>query len=189
MFEQYFWQIGCILMFFILVFGCYGSYATTVVAWSRPPVPTKNGKGVKAAKLETKDLVLCYVPLAQVCMVKKAMYGSSTVENVLSIVSSAGIVLNLLNKFLLPINGLVMFICNIIMILCTAIALLLYGIVTARCTRAYGYGWMSTLIAFIIPCQSCMWLKSNIAYKMKQLHKEEAFTGNGSSTVIKSRTN
>lgn len=186
---DYFWVIGCFVIFFVMLFANYGSFAKVVVAWSRPPVHVRGSSKVKASELTTKEKILCYIPLVQVCMVKKAVYNNYTVEKILSIISAVGILVNLINKFFLPINSLVMFICNIIMILCTLLFMIIYGEVTARCAKAYDYSWLLIIACALVPYLACSRLTGNIPYKMKQLYKEETLSGYGGDTIIKQRTN
>lgn len=184
-----FWGVGCFLCFFLCIFGNYGAFACTTVRWAKPPIRVKNSKKIKQPPISTKERILCYVPLAQACMVRKALYKKSTAFNVLAIISGVLMGFNLFNKFIWAINSYVMFFASIGMYIGLILYIIVYGVITADCARIYGFSWLTVILCFIAPQLACWYLNNNIPSKMRAIHKEETFHEHTGDTVIKSRNN
>lgn len=182
------YAIGIYVVFFVMIFIHYGSFAAIVLQWSRPPIKNKNHKLVQEP-LTGSELIKCYIPLYQVIVVRKALYKSAGPFGVLSIISITGVVLNLINKFLLPINSYVMLVMNFVMIICTLLFIFVYGFVTADCARMYNFSFVIVLLNAIAPCVFCFWLKNNIPDTMRNVYKEETFSEHHGDTVIKQKHN
>ena len=180
------------VIFFVVlfyVFFNYGNFAKTVVCWSKPPVRSRKNNKLIQPKCSTEELIMCYIPIFQVCTVRKALYRKCTGCTVVATITSIGIVINLINKFIFAINPLVMLICNVIMLVCTLMVALLYGFVTADCARMYDVGWLGCILHFLFSVLSCWFLRNQIPDKMRALHKEDTFSEHAGDTVIKSKHN
>ena len=176
---------------FVVGLGCmfwnYGTFAITVVRWSKKPIVAKGTKKLKQPPLPFKERALCYLPGFQAYMVRKALYRSGGALSVILLIACIGIILNLINKFLLPINGYVMFFMNIAMYLCVFLFWLMHAIITADCAHIYGFSWFTIILCFLLPHLFCWYLHNNIPDKMRQIHKEEVFHEHHGDTVIKQR--
>ena len=183
------YAIGIYLVGFGALFWNYGMFASVVVRWSKKPKVKPGTSKIKQPPLTAKETILSYIPGYQACLVRKSLYRKSGVLGVLMIISIVGMLLNLLNKFVLPINGYVMFFMNIFMFACLLLFYLTYAIITADCAHMYGFGWFTIILCFLLPHLFCWYLKNNIPSKMRQLHKEEIFREHHGDTVIKSKRN
>ena len=173
---------------FALIFYNFGTFAATVLRWSKPPIKNKNKK-LTQPKLEGSELIKCYIPIYQVSVVREALYRTGGPFPVLSIVSLVGITVNLINKFLLPISSYVMFVCSIIMIVCLFVTIIIYAFVTVDCARMYSFSFTTLLLCAIAPCIFCYYIKTRIPAKMMEIHKEETFDEHHGDTVVKQRYN
>lgn len=183
------YAIGIIIIGFGAMFWNYGIFAVTTVRWSHKPIVDKVTKRMKAPKLAAKEAILCYIPGVQLVMVCKALYKKTTIMLPIQIIAWAGVVLNILHKYLFPINWQVMFIFNIIMWLCTLTIYLSYSVITVKCAYMYGFSWFSMLLCFVFPFLWCWWLHNNVPTKMRQLYKEDTFSEHHGDTIIKQRAN
>lgn len=173
---------------FVLIFYNYGTFAATVLRWSKPPVKNKNKK-LTQPKLDGSELVKCYIPIYQVSVVREALYHTSGPLPALSIISLVGITANLINKFLLPINSYVMLVCSIVMIISLILTFIIYAFVTVDCARMYSFSFTTLVLCTIAPCIFCYYVKTKIPAKMMKIHKEETFDEHHGDTVIKQRYN
>lgn len=176
---------GLFILFFVLLYANYGNFAKTIVRWSKKPIPKKGSKKIVQPKLTAKELILCYIPFVQCCVVRKALYRRSTVCNVFSGISAFLIIARLINTFLLPINSYVMFFTSIGIFVGLFIHLLTYGIVTADCAKMYGYSWFMIILCFILPMIACWWATTTVPYRMQTLYQKEIFNERNADTVIK----
>ena len=184
-----FYSISIYVLFFGIIFWNYGQFTKVVLRWTKKPIKKKGSNVLTQPKLPLKDSLKCYIPYYQVCIVCKSLYGTSRLCAVFSIISAAGIIINLFNKFVYAINGYVMLFTSIFMMVAIVMFLLIYGIVTANCARLYGFGIFSIILCFLFPHICCFYLTNNIPDKMRALHKEEIFREHTGDTVIKQRHN
>ena len=182
------WEIGCLIGFFICIFGNYGLFAQTVLRWSRKPKKGKKGQ-IHRPKISGGEAALCMIPLVQVCIVRKALYRRNTGTVVLSVISGLLILVRFLNAFVISINSYVMFFTAIGMWVGFFLFLLIYGFVTADCAKMYSFSWFMIILNFFVPMIACWWLKNIIPNKMRAMYKEDTFSEHKSDTVIKSRAN
>lgn len=176
--------IGAILGMFLN----YGSFAATVVKWSKKPVRLKSGKYTQP-QLTQSELVRCYIPIVQVCSIRKALYYKDVPFFGISVVALVGIIINLLNKFLIPINSYVMLVTSYIMIVSLLVTFIVYAIVTVDCARMYDVPFSTLLLLVIAPCVFCTFVKPRVSNKMREIHKEEIFNGTDENITIKQRYN
>lgn len=175
-----------ILIFLFLLFWNYGNFASTVVRWCKP-LDLKKGKKIKAPKLEVGEKIVCYVPLFQVCTVRKSLYGSYGWTLPVCIISAACIVIRLLNAILFPINEIVMLVTTFMMWLGLLLYAVLYTIVTAATARMYEFSTVYVILVALLPQILCSKMQTGIAHKMRAMHKEDTFSEHIGDTVIKSR--
>jgi len=187
--KDFYYAIGIYLFFFLLIFSNYGQFATSVARWSLKPIVDKNKKKYVQPKLPFKEVLKCYIPFYQVCVVRKSLYRTSGIFKVLCWISALGILGNLFNKFIYAGNSYIMFIFNIIMFISVLLFWLSYGIVTADCAKMFGFSVLTIMLCFIAPWLFCWYLNNNIADKMRALHKEATFDEHNGNTIIKQRNN
>lgn len=183
---DFLYSVGIILIFLVLLFWNYGTFACTVVRWCKP-LDVKKGKPIKRPPLSAGEAVMCYIPLFQVCMVRKSLYGSYGFSLPLCITSGTFIILRLVNAFLIPINSYVMLVTTFMMWIGLILYFLLYGIVTFQCARMYEFSMLTCILCFLFAQLVCMFLRDKIADKMRDMHKEATFDEHHGDTVIKSR--
>lgn len=180
-----FWTVGLYIMFFILIFANYGSFARTIVRWSKKPKVNRKTRKIKQPSLTVGETVMCYVPFVQCVCVRKALYHRAPIVTVLACISGGLIVIRLVNTFLLPINSYVMFFTSVGILVGVFVMLLLYGFITADCAKMYGYSWLFIILSFLLPMILCWWIAATVPYKMRSMYEEEVFSENRGDTVIK----
>lgn len=181
--------VGLMLSFLCLFFGNYGVFAMTVLRWTKRPIKTKSkGKIVyMQPKLTVGEKVRCCIPMWQAIEVHKALYNGMGVLGVLGIVAMIFITINFITAFILPINGLVMFVGHILFFIGFPIACVVYGIITANCARLYDFGKLTIALNFLFPHICCSHVKNNIPRIMRELRRDKTFEESG-DTVIKSKS-
>lgn len=180
------YAVGIILVFLGLLFWNYGGFTVTVVRWCKP-LNVKKGKPIKRPTLSGGEIAKCYIPLYQACAVHKALHGSYGWTLPVCIISSACIIIRLLNAFLIPINSYVMLVTTFMMWIGLILYMLLYSIVTFNTARMYEFGTVYSVLVLLLPQVLCNKMSNNIADKMRDMHKEEIFDEHNGDTVIKSR--
>ena len=183
-----FYAVGTILLVLGLLFWNYGTYAINVVGWCKP-LDIQKGKPIKRPRLSAGESFTCFLPIYQVCAVRKALYGTYGWTAPVGIISGLLIVVRLINAFLFPINGYVMLVTTFMMWAGLLLYFLLYGIVSMQCARMYEFSFIYSVIVFLFPQIACMHMRDRIASKMRAMHKEEVFDEHRGDTVIKSRHN
>lgn len=183
------YAVGLYVVGIGLLIANYGSFAATVVRWSKKPLIKPGTNKIKQPSLTPKEVICCYIPLYQACVVRKALYKKSGIFGPLSVIAGIGIVGNLINKFLLPINGYVMFVFSIIMIISLVIFFIVYAVITANCASVYGFSYFMIVLCFLLPHWLCWYLHNNIPNKMRKVYKEEIFDEHRGDTVIRQRFN
>lgn len=176
-----------VFFFFVILYWCYGMFATTVVRWSKKPKKNKRGK-MTQPPLTFVEALPCYLPWIQVCRVRKALYRSNGPFGILCGISAALVLLRIVNLFI-PISSYVMFATAIGMYIGIILHLLVYGIVTADAAKLYGFSWLTIILCFIGPYFMGFFLKSMIPNKMEEFHKEDTFHEHKQDTYIKQRPN
>lgn len=169
-----FQAVGGILAALLLLYWMYGMMATTVLKWSKKAIVTKSGK-TRQPNLTPGEVVKCYVPLLQVCVVRESLYRTAGPFPVLSIISAVLMLLRVINVFLLPINSYVMFATIWLFLLGLLMHFIIYGFVTADAVKLYGFSWLIIILSFLFPQFVAFFMRSQIPYKMQQAHKEETF--------------
>lgn len=183
------YAVSIYVVCFALMFINYGSFAAVIVRWAKKPIVKEKSLKITQPKLSTGELVKCYVPVYQACIVSSTLHrGAPIIVRIIGVLAPLGIVVNLINKFLLPINSYVMFYCNIIMLVCTLLFHLLYGLITAECAHIYGFSWFLVILCFLMPYVFCFHLKQVIPHKMRELHKKEVFREHSENTVVKRKS-
>lgn len=184
------YAIGIYVICLGLIFSNYGSFAVTVVRWAKKPIVAKNSMKIKQPPISFGEVIKCYIPIYQACLVRKTLYHHSSIAfNIIGIASAVGIVGNLINKFVFSINSYVMLAFNVIMLLALLLFYVLYAIITADCAHMYGFSWLCIILCFLIPHIACWYLRNNIPRKMRALHKEEIFHEHSGDTVIRQKHN
>ena len=183
-----YWEVGLFFIFFFLIFGNYGMFTSTVLKWSKKPRKGKKGK-LTTPKLTTGETVSCFVPFLQVYIVRKALYRKAPVVGTFIGIAALLIIVRLINALLLPINSYVMLYTAIGVWIGLFLTLLIYGFVTADCTKMYGFGWLCIILSFLFPFVVCWYPKNIIPKKMFDMYKEDTFSEHKSDTVIKQRRN
>lgn len=180
------YALGIYLIFFAVAVINYGTFAVTVTRWIKRPDMSTRSKKIKQPPMTLKEKVPCYIPIYQALKVHKAFSERSWgVFDILVYFSIAGIIVNLVNKLLLPINGYVMLGCNIWMILSVFFVMITYGIVTMLCARMYDFSWFNCLLCLLFPVLWCWYLNNNIPDKMREAYKEEVFSEHTQSVSIR----
>lgn len=177
----------CILFFFVAIYYLYGDMVCSIVRWSKKPVPGSKGQ-LKQPKLTATETLMCFIPLYQVCYMRKALYHSYGPWAVISGVSAVCILLRILNLFV-PISGNVLFITIFIMYIGIILHILLYAIPTAAVVKMYGYSIPMIIVSALIPHFMAFFLKGGISTRMISLRKEEVFSEKNGDTYIQSRSN
>ena len=156
--------VGIVLMTFGAMCVNYGSFSVTCIRWLRP-FKVQPGKPVEQPPMDTSEVVSCYIPVWHAIKVNTAMAGS-VIFNVMVVTGTVFMALNLINKFLLPINGLVMFVCSIMMFVGLALFWFGFGFITANAAYTFGFGAITVVLCFILPHFTCWYLKNNIPGNM-----------------------
>lgn len=172
-----------------MLFWNYGTFTATIVKWSRPPIKSAKNKKITQPPLSISEKLKCYIPGYQAVLVRKSLYKKSGIFGPLMIIAVAGIVLNLINKFLLGISPMVMLVMSIIMYICTVLFIALYGIITADCAKMYGFSVLTIILCFLIPYLWCWYLHNNVPNIMRKMYKEDTFHEHTGDTVVKQRNN
>lgn len=179
--------LGIYILFFILLFGNYGGFAVTVRRWAKSPDMEPGDTKVKQPEMSVSEIIPCYIPFYQACIVRRTLYGSCLGTAIFCILSFLGIAGNLVNKFLFPINGYVMFVFNIVMLVSVVMFILIYSIVTADCARTYNFNWFNIILCFILPHLWCWYLRNNIPNKMRAMYKEDVFNEHQTEVIIRQK--
>lgn len=184
-----FYAIAIFVLFFALITWHYGNYAQTVMKWSKKPRYVKRkGKTVMLpGKLDTSEIMQCYIPVWQSIMVRKSLYRTAGVFAPISMVGLFLVVLRLIIAFFLSVPPLVHVITIYGVIIGFVIIMLTYGIITADCAKMYGFSNFYIVMCFLLPCLVCNHMTNNIATVMRNMHKEETFNEHNSDTVIKQK--
>lgn len=180
------YAVGTIILTLGLLFWNYGGFACTVVRWCKP-LSVKKGKPIKRPPLTAGEALGCYVPIYQVCKVRKALHGSYGWTLPVGIISAVLIVVRLVNAFLLPINAYVMLVTTLLMWIGLIMYIVLYSTVTFKTARMYEFSNFYCFLIILLPQLLCNRMSNNIADKMRAMHKEEIFDEHHGDTVIKSR--
>lgn len=182
------YAVGIYVVCLALMFINYGSFASTVVRWSKEPVIKKGTMKISQPTMSFKESLKCYAPAYQVYIVRKTLYNRVSIPMAVIIYSSViGIILNIVNKFLFTINSYVMFAFNIVMLVSILLFYVSYAVVTADCAHMYGFGWLCVVLCFLFPHISCWYLHNNIPRKMRALHHERIFHEHSKDTVIRQK--
>ena len=189
--SSFLYAIGIFVLFFIMLYGNYGRFATCVIKYSKKPVKRKvKGKVVMTQpKVSLSEQIPCYIPIWQLVVVRRTLYGYSGVFAPLSIVSIILMLFNIFISFVMPINGYVMLVAHLCMYIGIVINIVLYAIVTADCAKMYGFGNLCVLLNVIIPHLACTWMINNIPHIMSDMRKEKTFEESHGETIIKSKSN
>lgn len=189
--SSFLYAIGIFILFFIMIYGNYGRFAVCVIKYSKKPVKRKiKGKFVMIQpNISLSEKLPCYIPIWQLVVVRRALYGYSGVFAPLSILSILLIMFNLIISFIIPINGYAMFIAHLCMYLGVLLNMVLYAVVTADCAKMYGFGNLCVLLNAIVPHLACIWMINNIPHIMSDMRKEKTFEENNGETIIKSKYN
>ena len=182
--------IAIFLICFIMMYGNYGRFATTVIRYSKKPVKRKfKGKVILTQpKVSFTESLPGYIPIWQAVVVRRTLYGYAGFTAPLAIVSLVLIVFNLFVSFVWAINSYVLFFAHIGMWLAIILHLILYAIVTADCAKMYGFGNICILLNVLLPHVACTWMVNNIPHIMSDMRKAKTFEENDGETVIKSKS-
>lgn len=179
--------IPILVLFLVLVTWHYGIFVATLCKWSQKPRVSKKGKLVYP-EIEVSDKVQCFVPLWQVTMVQKALYRKCSISRILTIVVYVIIALRAINVFLLPISGEVLIVTTFALYFALVIWILMYAFITANCSRMFSFGFLVTLLNFLMPYVFCFYLKTNIPKIMMEMRKEDTFKDGSDTLIIKRKS-
>ena len=176
----------------VLVLGAivayYGNFTATIVRWSKKPSKSSDGK-VRQPKLTLAERVPCYIPIFQVYLVRKTLYGSARLSLFMAWFTTICLVTRGINTFLLPINEVVLLVTAIGAYVGLFSLLLFYALVTASTARTYGFGFVTVLLSFVLAPIGAWLMTTAIPNKMRALHKEDIFNEHKSDTIVKRRYN
>lgn len=177
--------VGVMLIAFGLLTGNYGSYAVTCVRWLKP-FKVLPGQPIKQPKMSSSEQFQCYIPCLHLIKVNNSL-GGPKIWNVINVLGLVFILINLFNKFVFAINGVVMLFCSILMFIGIILYWLSYGAVTAYSSYTFGFSGLVTLLCFLFPHLFCWYQKNNIPTKMKLVHKKKVFDEHTDDYVIKDK--
>lgn len=187
--SSFVYALGIFILFFVLVYGHYATFAWTVCKYTKKMKRVKRDGKVKMVfpPLTTSERILSCIPFYQCAVVRKALYGSATVTSILSILSLVLILANIVVSLFFPFNGYVVFFLHIGFYIGVIIGFLLYGIVTFDCARMYDCGMLVSILAFIFPHVFCFNIRNAIPHYMGKLAKEGVFKSKYGDTSTKQK--
>lgn len=178
---------GLLLIFVVLFFGNYASFAWVAIKWSKKPkTAVKRGKKILLQpSLSTKERILSCLPVWQAVEVRKAMYGSVGAWGPIAIIAIVFMAVNCIISWFFPFNGYVLLVVHILFYIGFIMSWVTYAVITAKCALLYDFGKLTVILNIICPNVFCFYIKNNIPTIMREMYKEKTFEDKqGSSTTV-----
>lgn len=158
-----------LLLLLLLVFTYFIGSAVHKISLTTQPTVKVKGKEVREA-LSMSQIITCYIPFYQMCVLRKKMFDSAVYPTALLSVVLLGIILRVSVFFLQIPNVPLLIASSILALLALVAAFLLYAVVVAEVAFSIDAAPWLKVLSVVLPFIAILFLTSPVSIR---LHAEE----------------